>query len=68
MFVVFVYIVECVSQYYVLVQQLFCWFIGVYYVCVVYQFMEEVEVEQVYDGVFDIVDVDIYWQLVVGCF
>lgn len=33
-----------------------------------YQFVEEAEVEQVYNGVFNIINVDIYWQLVVSCF
>ena len=67
-FAVFAHIVERVSQHHALAQQLFRRLIGVHHARVAHQLMEEAEVEQVHDGVFDTADVDIYRQPVVGRF
>ena len=67
-FAVFAYVVESVSQHHALAQQLFRRLIGVHHARVAHQLMEEAEVEQVHDGVFDTADVDIYRQPVVGRF
>ena len=62
---VFAHIVERIRQYHPLTQQLFCWLVRVDHARVAHQFVEEAEVEQVHDGVFDTANVNIYRQPVV---
>ena len=58
-------VIERICQYHALTQQLFCWFVRVHHACIAHQFVEEAEVEQVHDGVFDAADIDINRQPVV---
>ncbi len=58
-------VVERICQYHALTQQLFCWFVRVDHTRVAHQFVEEAEVEQVHDGMFNTTDIDIHRQPVV---
>ena len=67
-FAVFANIVEGICQHHTLTQQLFRWFVRVHHACITHQFVEEAEVEQVHNGVFNTTNVDIHRQPVVSRF
>ncbi|CCK15121.1 conserved hypothetical protein [Cronobacter universalis NCTC 9529] len=67
-FAVRAHVVERVRQHHALAQQLFRWFVRVHHTRVAHQLVEEAEVEQVHDGVFDAADINIDRQPVVGRF
>ena len=63
---VYAHVVESVCQHHALAEQLLRWLIRVHHACITHQFVEEAEVEQVHNGVFDTTNVDIHRQPVVG--